>query len=81
MKRVGSNGNKLKYNSVINNTVKPYKNVALLIGMHIINLTAFLKKTFVGFWDFFVSVSQSVVMLSSSSTMGAILAPDIPSKK
>lgn len=44
MKRVGSNGNKLTYFSVINNTVKPYKNVVLLIGMHIINLTAFLKK-------------------------------------
>lgn len=44
MKRVGSNGNELKYFRVINNTVKPYKNVVLLIGMHIINLTAFLKK-------------------------------------
>lgn len=45
MKRVGSrsNGNKLKYFSVINNTVKSYKNVVLLIVMHIINLTAFLK--------------------------------------
>lgn len=43
MKRVGSNGNELKYFNVINNTVKPYKNIVLLIGMHIINLTAFLK--------------------------------------
>lgn len=44
MKRVGGNRNELKYFSVINNTVKPYKNIVLLIGMHIINLTAFLKK-------------------------------------
>lgn len=43
MKRVGSNGNELKYSIVINNTVKPYKNAVLLVGMHIINLTAFLK--------------------------------------
>lgn len=43
MKRLGSNGSELKYFSVINNTVKPYKNVVLLLGMHIINLTAFLK--------------------------------------
>lgn len=43
MKKVGSNGNELKYFSVINNTVKSYKNVVLLIGMRIINLTAFLK--------------------------------------
>lgn len=43
MKRVGSNGNEQKYFSVINNTVKSYKNVVLLIDMHIINLTAFLK--------------------------------------
>lgn len=33
----------LKYFSVINNTVKSYKKIVLLIGMHIINLTAFLK--------------------------------------